>query len=284
MALVHGLGLCREVWQWLLPDLRDRYRVVTYDLPGHGDTPELSDEASGNVSQGMLSAQGEECRTIPGSSEDDTQEQLLTQGNLSLEYLSAQLVGLLDHLHIERTAVVGFSLGGMAARKFAQDHAQRTTALGILHSPHRRSRADKEAVRGRAMLARARGPEATVEQALERWFTATFREENPRLMDMVRGWVLSCDPDSYAALYDVLAESVEEVVDPDPVLACPVLALTGAEDRGNGPAMAKAIASESARSEVVVLPELRHMALVENPEAVNGPLLEFLDRHLRKVE
>lgn len=249
VALVHGLGLCRDVWQWLLPEMQDRYRTVVYDLPGHGETPPRLDE----------------------------------QGEVTLANLSAQLAELLDHLQIGRVAAVGFSVGGMVVRRFAQDHPQRTAALGVLHSAHRRTVADQEAVRVRARLASEQGVVAGMDAALERWFTDSFRAVNPEMMDLVRGWMLACDPASYAALYRVLVESVEEVVAPDPPVACPALVLTAEDDRGNGPDMAAAIAGEIDGAEVEILQGLRHMALAERPQAVNVPLLAFLDRHFGKV-
>ncbi|MGI9478754.1 MAG: alpha/beta fold hydrolase, partial [Hyphomicrobiaceae bacterium] len=38
VVLVHGLGLTRDMWQWQLDDLQPPYRVITYDLVGHGET------------------------------------------------------------------------------------------------------------------------------------------------------------------------------------------------------------------------------------------------------
>ena len=36
VVLVHGLGLNRHMWQWQLDALTPRFRVIRYDLPGHG--------------------------------------------------------------------------------------------------------------------------------------------------------------------------------------------------------------------------------------------------------
>ena len=38
VVLVHGLGMDRHMWQWQVPDLARRFRVVTYDLLGHGES------------------------------------------------------------------------------------------------------------------------------------------------------------------------------------------------------------------------------------------------------
>ncbi|SPH24245.1 3-oxoadipate enol-lactonase 2 [Defluviimonas aquaemixtae] len=243
VALIHGLGLNRALWQWLAPHIVDRYRVLAYDLLGHGESSP-------------------------------------PQPDPTLKSLSDQLTGLLDHLGIDKVSAVGFSLGGMVARRFAQDHPGRVAALGVLHSPHRRTKEAQAAIRARVEQARAEGPRVTVEAALVRWFTDDYRTANSGVMQLVRSWVLANDPDVYPDLYRILAEGVEEIVAPNPPIACPALVITADEDFGNGPEMTHAIAAEIANAETQILPGLRHMALVEDPPAVNAPLIAFLDRHL----
>ena len=41
LVLIHGLGLNKDCWQWMIPDLTDAYRVLSYDLYGHGETLSL---------------------------------------------------------------------------------------------------------------------------------------------------------------------------------------------------------------------------------------------------
>ena len=38
VVLIHGLGLNKDCWQWMIPDLTDSYRVLSYDLHGHGES------------------------------------------------------------------------------------------------------------------------------------------------------------------------------------------------------------------------------------------------------
>ena len=246
IVLIHGLGLNRECWEWTIPALPGRYRVITHDLYGHGESP------------------------VPPSTP-------------SLSLFSQQLAGLLNHLNIKSASVVGFSLGGMIARRFAQDHPQRTDALAILHSPHRRSADAQAAILKRVEQAKTEGPAATVEAALERWFTESYRAINPAMMDRVRGWVMANDKAVYHTIYRVLAEGIEEIIAPDPAIACPALVVTGDEDFGNGPEMTHAIANEIVGSEALILRGLRHMALAENPEAMNEPMRTFFDRHLGQM-
>ncbi|MDT2075824.1 MAG: alpha/beta hydrolase [Planktomarina sp.] len=241
VVLIHGLGLNKECWQWTTPALVGAYRVLSYDIYGHGESlrpPETPD----------------------------------------LSLFSNQLNRLLDHCGVERATITGFSLGGMIARRFAQDVPQRASALIILHSPHKRSEKAQKAILKRVDQARELGPQSTVEAALERWFTEKFRVKNPDLMDTVRRWVYANQKSIYHKIYRVLATGIDEIVAPTPAIACPTLVITGNEDYGNGPEMAHSIAAEILGAKTLILSNLRHMALAEKPEAVNRPIRQFLDK------
>lgn len=245
VVLVHGLGLNRRAWQWQVDTLARKFRVLTYDLHGHGDSGDPPDAPS-------------------------------------LSLFSRQLANLLDHLSIASAAVAGFSLGGMIARRFAMDHPDRLWALAVLHSAHARDKPAHDAIQARVIQARREGPAATVEAALQRWFTEGFRNSHPEVMDLVRAWVLANRPGVYADIYQVLVDGVTELISPRPPIRVPTLVMTGSEDYGNSPEMSQAIAAEIAESRLVVLPGLRHMAMAEAPDLFNAILLEFLNTaHVR---
>ncbi len=239
VVLIHGFGLNRAMWQWMLPALTPHFSVLTYDLLGHGESAP-------------------------------------PHGTPDLAMFSRQLLGLMDRCGIERAAVVGFSLGGMIARRVALDHPDRLSALAILNSPHDRSPAEREAVRKRVRQTEKRGPAANVEPALERWFTSAFRAEAPDTVALVRAWIMRNDSALYPQLYRVLAEGDAELVQGLERIPCPTLVMTGEDDPGNTPAMARAMAGLIPGARLVILPGLRHMALAEAPDAVNAPLCAFL--------
>jgi 3-oxoadipate enol-lactonase len=241
IVLVHGLGLNRHAWQWQVPALSKSHRVITYDLHGHGDS------------------------SVPPETP-------------SLTLFSDQLVELLNHLGIAKASVFGFSLGGMIARRFAMDHAGRVETLAILHSAHTRDKAAHDAIQARVIQAAKDGPAATVDAALERWFTDDFRLSHPQMMDEVRRWILTNRKEVYAPIYQVLVDGVTELVAPTPPITVPALVMTGDEDYGNSPAMSHAIAAEIPGSELVILPGLRHMAMAEAPDLFNAKLTDFLTR------
>jgi len=242
VVLVHGLGLNRQMWQWLAPELHD-FRVVSYDLTGHGESPD-------------------------------------PEGAPDLQMFGEQILRLIDHCGIVRCAVAGFSLGGMIARRFAIDHPDRLMALAILASAHGRTEDERAAIMLRVETARRSGPGATVEAALERWFTEPYRAANPEVMEQVRRWVLANWPDIYPAIYQVMAEADAELTQPISGIRCPTLVMTGDADPGSPPAMARRMADAIPGAEAVILPGLRHMGLAENPNQFNAPLIDFLNRAL----
>ena len=238
IVLVHGLGLNAQMWQWQIPVLSQHFRVLSYDLYGHGRTPRANQQHS-------------------------------------LKLFANQIIDLLDEFDIENCAVAGFSLGGMIARRLAMDHPLRVCALAILNSPHARTSSQQQAILKRVEQVAQEGPSSTVDAAIERWFTDEYHQLNPQIINLIKQWVLANDPAVYPENYRVLAMGVDELVAPQPPIACPTLVVAAADDFGQPAEMAQAIAAEIPDSQTHVLPKLRHMALVEAPDQYNQLLQSF---------
>jgi pimeloyl-ACP methyl ester carboxylesterase len=241
LAFIHGLGLNRQIWDRFVSRLAPRYRVLTYDLYGHG-------------------------------------ESIAAPVKPSVTLYSRQLIGLMDELGIERCSLVGFSLGGMINRRVAIDHPERVAALAILNSPHERGAKAQALVEQRALDSAAGGPGATLDATIERWFTLEFRAAHDDYIQQVRNWVQANDEHDYALAREVLAFGVVELIRPQPPIVKPTLVMTCENDSGSTPAMSQAIAGEIDGSEVVIVPYLKHMGLAEDPGFFIVALVEFLDR------
>lgn len=245
ITFIHGLGLNRQVWEAYIPRLAQRYRVLSYDLYGHGESE-------------------------PPPSKP------------SVTLFSEQLIGLMDELGIENCAPVGFSLGGMINRRMAIDHPERVSALAILNSPHERGDEAQALVEKRAMDSAAGGPGATLDATIERWFTSDFRVANAGFIERVRGWVLANQPDVYALCRQVLAFGVVELIRPEPPITHPTLVMTCENDSGSTPAMSQAIAGEIGGAQVIIVPGLKHMGLTENSSFFITALAEFFESVLER--
>jgi (E)-2-((N-methylformamido)methylene)succinate hydrolase len=239
LVLVHGLGLTRATWAAFVPAFAAHYRVLSYDLPGHGDSA-------------------------------------LPQEVPSLMMLSAHLLALLDELQIARATIIGFSLGGMINRRVAMDHPGRVAALVVLNSPHERTPEAQRLVEERAAQTGAGGAAAAIDSTLDRWFTPKFLQDVPDVVAKVRALVLANDPDNYTRHRQVLATGVVELIRPAPPITAPTLVMTCEHDSGSTPGMAHSIASEINGAETVIVPALQHLGLIERPDLFLQPILRFL--------
>ncbi|MEZ5925379.1 MAG: alpha/beta fold hydrolase [Hyphomicrobiaceae bacterium] len=243
LVLVHGLGMRREMWAPLLPALERHYKVLTYDLGGHGLSPPPADP-------------------------------------VTLRSFSEQLLGLMDDVGIARAPLVGFSLGGMIVRRLAMDHPEHASALVVIASPHGRTEAETAAVQTRVDQATAHGPAATIDAAIERWFNPAYRDAHPEAIALIRRAILANDPKVYPKIYQVLVDGEPEVSAGLAAIRLPLLVLTGDADPGNTVAMAQGMAACVPGAELKVFGGLRHMGIWENPDTFTGAMLDFLKRRV----
>lgn len=242
LVLVHGMGLNLAMWDWQMPFLTPHFRTVRYDLLGHG----ASDKPVKDY---------------------------------SLDDFVDQLARLTDGLGLGRFALAGFSLGGLIVQAFALAHPDSISALAILCAGHDRSDAERASMLDRLALAERDGHTATVDMALERWFTEEFAQRQPDIIETVRRWMTDNDPAVYPRIYKVLATGDKPLARAIAGIACPTLVLACEEDHGNSPAMAQRMAELIPNARAAIVPGLKHMGLAEDPDAVAKELLPFLETH-----
>ncbi len=237
LVLIHGLGLCRGLWDDHLQGF-EGYRIIAYDLFGHGDSSPPPMEAS-------------------------------------LTVFSDQLANLLDELGVDKAHIIGFSIGGMINRRFALDYPDKLSSLVILNSPHNRGSEAQERVESRARSVREQGAFSTFDAALKRWFTPDYllTGSGPHL---VRKWREKVDAESYAQTAWVLAHGVRELISPDPAIVAPSFIMTCENDTGSTPSMAEDIAAEIPNAKLQIIPKLQHLGLMETPSSFTKPILKFL--------
>ena len=240
VVLVHGMGLNRHMWEWQLPFLTPRHQVVRYDLLGHGDSD----------------------KPVKPYALNDFVE---------------QLARLTDGIGLKRFALAGFSLGGLIVQAFALAHPDRVSALAILCAGHDRSDEERAGMLQRLEIAEQQGHAATVEMAIERWFTEGFAARRPDVIERVRQWMIANDPKVYPLIYRVLAEGDRPLARAIAGIRCPTLVLACELDHGNSPAMARRMAELIPDARAAIVPGLKHMGLAEDPDAIARELAPFLE-------
>ena len=239
VVLIHGVGLDLEMWDGIAAALADRFRVIRYDLLGHG------------------------------ASHDPP-------GPRRLGDFVAQLGELLAALDLQPVDLVGFSMGGLIARAFAAARDGRVRRLVLMNTVCGRNAVEQAAVLARLAQCEAEGPAATAEAALGRWFSPGFLASDPPAVRRIGARLRANEPEAYLKAYRVFAHADREIGDVAGRIVCPTLVMTGADDVGSTPAMARRLAGQIPGARCVILPGLRHLGLVEDRESVLAPLTDFL--------
>ena len=182
-------------------------------------------------------------------------------------------IGLLDHLGIDRAVLVGMSQGGFLSLRAALRHPDRVAGLVLVDS--QAGPEDEEHVASYQALVDGWAGDGDVDQ-----IAATVAEiilGDPALHDEWIGKWKSLPREQVRIPGETLLHR-EDIEDRLSEIACPVLAVHGADDA--------AIPVERARAQYAALPDLRdlvvvpgarHAANLTHPDEVNPPLRRFLD-------
>ena len=243
LFMVHGIGSRRSGWAQLVAALRSDFRCISYDLRGHGDSP------NSGVKFGL----------------DD---------------LVADLEALRAKLGIEKAHVIGHSLGGMIGPAYARAHPDRVLALGLLSTAAFRTEEDSGKVRGVVAAMEQRGIAPMLDVLADRWFTDRFMQEHPERIAARKRQVIETDPAVFLNVFHIYAET--EMAPWLHEVTAPALVLTGELDPGCSPRLNRIMAETLPNAELVILDGLRHSILVEAPDRVAPPLAAFLHKHAER--
>jgi len=241
VVLIHGVGLDLYMWSRQTVALQHRYRVLRYDLIGHGATP----------------AAGEE---------------------LLLSDLVTQLRDLLNMLGIERTAIVGFSLGALVAQAFTLAHAGMVEKLALLNAVHARSEEARANVCERLDQVQREGITSSIEASITRWFTENFRQQQPDEIEKIAQRLRNNDPDGFLSAYRMFAGEDHQLIGRLEEIRVPTLVITGEHDVGSTPEMAMRMSEEIPSAVLRIFKGVRHMLPVEAAAELNTLLNDFLSR------
>jgi len=236
VVLGSSLGTDRTMWDEQLPALAERFRVVRYDHPGHGDSP-------------------------------------LRGRPVTVADLGAGVLALMDELGVDRAHQVGLSLGGAVAQWLAVHQSRRVDRLALVCTAADFSPAQRW--RDRAAAVRGQGTTSLVESTRGRWFTAAFDDvaRQQELLDRLQGttdagYAACCEA---LASFDLRGE-LGQVRAPTLVISGRD---DPATPPARGEELVAGIREGGGSARLEVVPGA-HLASVESAETVTGLLLEHL--------
>lgn len=251
VLLVHGLGGTSNTWAAMLGAF-DGCRTIRLDLPGSGrsrlDGP-LSIAACVDAVRRVAAAAGVGKGRAPAGAH-----------------------------------VVGHSMGAIIALQLAvaEPAFVRSLALfGPLLTPPDQAKAALTARGERARTEGTAGMQAIADTLLETAVSTRTRRERRAAFAFVRESLMRQPPTGYAATCDALAAS--EAIDPTQV-DCPVLLVTGDEDRVAPPDAVRALGGRLRDARVVVLPGCGHWHPIELPDECQRLAADFIQRARRLAQ
>lgn len=237
VVLLHGLGSSSHDWEYQIPVLSERYRVVAPCLRGFGDTEK-------------------------------------TGGPHSVKTWSEDVIALLEYLGIDSTHLLGFSMGGAIAFQTAVDHGHRLRSMTIVNSQpsfELNHWTKYMMVLSRIAMARTLGMPRLARYVAKRMFPLPEQAELKQRMIERHS---RNDRDSYVNAVNALAgwtvaDLIEAIETPTLVLAADK-DYTPVEEKD-------AYVRRMSNARLVVVEDSRHVSHVDQADTLNQAVVDFLE-------
>ena len=237
VLLLHAFPLNSGMWSRQIAALSKRHRVIAPDYRGLGKSG-VPPEAS------------------------------------TMELIAQDVRALLQHVRVERAAVAGLSMGGYVLFELYRQMPALFRGVALCDT-----RANADTDEGRA------GRETFAKSAVERGLGWVADEMTPKLLrpkpdpaavKEVRTLVAEGTPAGVAAAQRGMARRPDSTETLGKI-TCPVLVVTGSEDTLIVPAEAEKMAGAIKGAKLLRVPAAGHLPNVENADAFNAGLLEFVE-------
>ena len=247
IIFIHGFPLNKTMWDNQVDALKENYRVISYDIRGHGD-----------------SEQGNE--------------------DFFIELFVCDLLYLMDALKIEKASLCGLSMGGYIALNAIENHPGRFEAL-VLSDTH--CIADPPKVKQKRFdtieSIKAFGIEKYVNDSIVHLFAPeSFTIHKKTILD-VKEMILNTSEQSLSKT--LLALSLRKATcNKLPRITVPVLFIVGEEDKITPPETSELMHEKIKNSTLHIISHAGHLSNMENPGEFNEQLKTFFETVYKKHE
>lgn len=237
LVFIHGLGSSTVDWDEQVAAFKNKFRVLRYDVRGHGQTDKPS-------------------------------------GRYSVPLFAQDLAKLLDRLGINEAHIVGFSMGGWIAFQFAVDHPDRVKSLTIVNSGPElmfNTWKKKKQLWTRLILFRLFNMKKIGEVLAPKMFIKPEQEEIRQ--KFIERWAKNHKPAYMASFQGSVNWSVMDQIDK---ITCPILVVAADEDY-TPVSEKQEYAAKLSNAKLIVIEDSRHATPVERPDEFNSTVLSFLE-------
>jgi 3-oxoadipate enol-lactonase/4-carboxymuconolactone decarboxylase len=164
----NSLGSDLSMWDWLIPQLKNKFRILRYDTRGHGKS------------------------AVP-------------DGPYTLDQLGGDVITLLDALKINTVYFCGLSLGGLTGQWLAINHADRLLKLVVSNTAARIGTVANWNERIDTVL--ETGLRAMAPPIVNRWLTEAYQSANPTVAEALVAMIGQTSPQGYASCCAALRDA-----------------------------------------------------------------------------
>jgi pimeloyl-ACP methyl ester carboxylesterase len=274
LVFIHGWLLSRSYWQPLIDRLAPDYQCLIYDLRGFGDSQPAMDKTQATLEN--LDSE------LP-----DTEAASLSTSTYTLAAYAQDLCILLQKLNIDRAWLIGHSLGGSIALWGASVASERVKGVICLNAGggiYLREEFERFRAVGQRLVKR-RPRWLRYVPLIDLLFTRAMvarplarRWARQRVID----FVVAHPEAALRALLDSTTEAeVHRLPQVVSQLKQPVYFIAGAKDTVMEPKYVRHLASfhklfQGCGDNVIEIPGCGHMAMVEQPEAIDTQIRKIL--------
>jgi 3-oxoadipate enol-lactonase len=236
VMMSNGLMTNMGMWNPTISALKDRFQILRYDTRGHGSTS-------------------------------------VTPGPYSIELLADDAIGLMDALDIREAHIMGLSMGGMVAQQIGARYPNRTLSLLLCNTASEMP--PRSLWEERLRIAHTQGVAALADSTIRRWFTASFIERSPQIIEKIREMILATPLEGYLGCATAIRDMAQTTLLLK--IKAPTLIVTGRQDPATTVEQSMVLNRMIDTSRMGVIENAAHLSNIEQPEIFNREIRGFLD-------
>ncbi len=247
IIFIHGFPFNKSMWDKQLKAMKENYRVIAYDVRGHGD----SDSGT---------------------------------GDFSIELFADDLLGFMDALKIDKAMLCGLSMGGYIALNAVEKYPDRFDALILSDTNCIADTPEAKEKRLKTIESiKKDGVEKFADESIKNLFAPESLSTKEKEIAHVREMILNTTKES---LYKTLRSFYErkETCSKLHDINVPVLILVGKEDKITPPEAAQMMHEKIKDSLLSIVEHAGHLSNMENPVEFDEQLKKFVASVYSKAE
>ncbi|MFL5753847.1 MAG: alpha/beta fold hydrolase [Bacteroidia bacterium] len=240
VIFIHGFPFNRKMWDLQLEALKNNYRVIAYDIRGHG-----------NTTAGIK--------------------------DFSIETFSEDFTGFMEKLNLTEVIGCGLSMGGYILLATAKKSPTLFRGLLLASTQCMPDSPEAKNKRTKAISSiQKQGIEAYADESIKKLFSSKSFTARKGEVRSIREMICTTSVDTLCKTLKALAERKETCSDLHE-LTIPVLVMAGEEDAIIAPDASEFLAEQFSNSFFEVISSSGHLSNLENTHEFNGKLKKYLE-------